>query len=107
MSSRIGRTLGGFHQRLAHRLTGRQPWRGIYERFVYPPLVKAMSEVGLQEVNTYASRHYNTVAQYIVTRPIMYLSMAVEIHLGTRVSKRWWYQEGLDMVGMRTLAQEA
>ena len=30
-----------------------------------------MAEVGLQEAETYVSRHQNTVAKYIVTRPIM------------------------------------
>ena len=29
MYPRIGRTLGGFHHRVAHRLMGRQPWRGM------------------------------------------------------------------------------
>ena len=30
-----------------------------------------MAEAGLQEAETYVSRHQNTVAKYIVTRPIM------------------------------------
>ena len=36
-----------------------------------PPLEYGMVEAGLQEVETYVSRRQNTVAQFIVTRPIM------------------------------------
>ena len=44
-----------------------------------------MAEVGLQEVETYVSRHQNTVAQYIVTRPIMDLCLAAKRSPGPRV----------------------
>ena len=44
------RVLGGFHHRVAHRLTGRQPQKGRYGSWVYPSLEDAMDEVGLQEV---------------------------------------------------------
>ena len=75
--------------------------------WVYPPLDDAMAEVELQEVETYVSRRQNTVAQFIATRPIMDLCLAAERRPGPRVSKRWWEQDGVDVEGMQTAAEEA
>ena len=74
---------------------------------MYPSLAKAMAEEGLQEVDTYISLRQNTVAQFIATRPIMELCMATERRLGSRVANRWWEQDGLDLEGIPTAAQEA
>ena len=56
-------------------MTGQQPWKGRDSGWVYPPLAEAMVEVVVQEVGIYVSRHHNTVAQFIATRPIMDLCM--------------------------------
>ena len=61
MTSRIGRVLGGFHHRVAHILTWRQPWKGRDGVWVYPLMEDAMAKAGLQEVETYTSRLHNTV----------------------------------------------
>ena len=45
---RIGRVLGIFHHRLAHRMTGRQSLRGRDGVWVYPLLEDAMAEAGFQ-----------------------------------------------------------
>ena len=74
--------------------------------WVYPPLAEAMSKAGLQEIETYFTHHQNTVSQYIATRPIMDMCLAADRSPGTRVSKQWWEQEGLDLEGMNTEAQE-
>ena len=76
MSPQIGKTLGGFHHRVALGLKKMQPNRNGLSRWIYPPLDTAMKEVGLEEVETYVLRHQNTVAQYIATRPIMELCLA-------------------------------
>ena len=81
--------LGGFHHRVARRLTGRQPRKGWYRVWVYPPLEDAMAKAGFQEVETYFSRLQNTVAQYITTRAIMDMCMAVKRRPGPRVAM-WW-----------------
>ena len=88
MTPRIGRVLGRFHHRVAHRLTGRKPRQGRDGVLVYPSLEDAMAEAGLQEVETYVSRRQNTVTQFIATRPIMDLCLATEQRPGPRVSKR-------------------
>ena len=41
----------------------------------------------------------NTVAKYIATRSIIDLFLAAYRHLGTRVSKRWWEKELLELGG--------
>ena len=62
-----------------------------------------MAEMVLQEVETFVLCHQNTVTQFIVTRPIMDLCMAVEGRTWTRVSKWWWEQYGVDVEGMWTV----
>ena len=57
----IGRLLGGFHHKVARRLTGRQPRLRRDGLWIYPPLEDAIAEEGLQEVETYVSRRKNTV----------------------------------------------
>ena len=52
MSPHIRRNLVGFYHIVAYRLTGRQPWRGLYGAWVYSPLVEEIAEAGLQEVKT-------------------------------------------------------
>ena len=39
--------------------------------WVYTPLVEAMSEAVMQGVENYINRRHNTVAQYILTGPII------------------------------------
>ena len=65
-----------------------------------------MVESGSKDVETFASCRHNTVAQYIATMPIIDLCLEEERRLGTRVFKRWWEQEGLNLVGMCTVDQE-
>ena len=65
------RVLGGFHHRVARRMTGQKLRKGRDRGWVYPPLEDKMAQAGLQEVDTYVSRPQNTVVQYITTRPIM------------------------------------
>ena len=78
LTPHMQRMWGGFHYRVARRLTGRQPWKGRHKGWVYLPLEDTMVEAGLQEVKTYVSCLQNTMAQYIVTRPIMDLCLAAE-----------------------------
>ena len=58
-----------------------------------------MQEVGFEEVKACVLSSQNTAAQYIVMKPILDLCEEAVQWTGTRVSKRWWKQEGLDLVG--------
>ena len=57
--------------------------------WVYPPLLDAMVEVGLQEMETYVSVRHNTVSQYILTRTIIDLCLVEKRRPGPRVTMRW------------------
>ena len=89
MTPHLKRLLGRFHHRVAHRLTVWQPQKGWYGGRFYPPLDDAMSEAGLQEIDTYVYGRQNTVSQYIVTIPIMGLCLATKRRPGPRVKIRW------------------
>ena len=83
------RVLGGFHHRVACRITGWQPLKGWYGGQVYTPLEDAMAEAGFQEMETYVSLHQNTVAKYIATRPIQDLILGAKRRPGPRVEIQW------------------
>ena len=87
MTPHIDRMLDGFH-RLAYRLPEKQPWQGRDGVWKYPPLEDAMAEAGLQEVENDVSCLKNTVEQFIATRTIMNLCLAVERRPGPQVSRR-------------------
>ena len=57
--------------------------------------------MGLEDIGVYISRRQNMVSQYIVTCPIMDLCLAAERKPGMRLSRRWWEQPSLDILGIR------
>ena len=71
ISTMVGKTLDRFHHRVALQLVGFHPRQDISDRWIYPHLYASMTEVGLEEVEIYVLRCQNTVAQYIMTRPIL------------------------------------
>ena len=79
MTPHIGKALGGFHHRMAFRMTGQKLQRGVDGRWVYPPLEEAMEEEGLQEVETFLLHHQNTVTQFIATVLIIDIFLALDI----------------------------
>ena len=66
-----------------------------------------MSEAVLQGLKTYASRRHNTSTQFIATRSIMDLCLAAKRKPGSRITKGWWEQYGMNVEWMRTAAQVA
>ena len=57
--------------------------------------------VGMEEIRVYIACRENMVAQYIATLPIMELCLAAERNPGMRLSRQWWYQPALDIMGIR------
>ena len=57
MCPSIWRNLGGFHHKVARRLAGIMPRRDTTGRWVYPFMDVAMTEVDLEEVDTYVLHH--------------------------------------------------
>ena len=88
--------LDAFQGRVARRLTGRMPRRGRDGKWVYLPLAGVTKEAGVVRARTSVLRRQNTVAQFIVTRPILGLCEVAEQQQGTRVPQRWWEQPGID-----------
>ena len=66
-----------------------------------------IKEAGFEEVEAYVLRRQITVTQYIATGPIMDLCKKTVRILGTWVVKRWWDQEGTNLVGPQTAAEAA
>ena len=85
----IGRTLGGFHQRVTRWIAKMQPNRDVTGRWIYPLLDAAMKAVEMEEVDMYVLRIQNTIAHYISTPPILELCLVVEIWSGAQVAMRW------------------
>ena len=96
LTKRVESALDAFQGRVARRLTGRMPRRGRDGKWVYPLLAGVLKEVGVVRARTSVLRRQNTVAQFIVTRPILGLCEVAERRRGTRVPQRLWEQSGID-----------
>ena len=64
-------------------------------------------EAGLEGIGKYIIRSQNMVAQYIATRLILDLCEQSARMPGSRVSRRWWEQAGIDLEGAKKRAAEA
>ena len=62
----------------------------------YPSLEGAMREAGLTEIRKSIASRQNTVAQYILTRPLLDLCEGARAREGARVPMRWWNQTDID-----------
>ena len=60
----------------------------------------AITGAGFHELETYISRRQNTVVHFIVIRPILDLCLAEERRLGSKVSKRCWEQDIINLERM-------
>ena len=66
-----------------------------------------MEESGFEGIRKSVTRRQNMVAQYIATRPILDLCERSTRRLGSRVSLRWWDQDGIDLEEANKRAAEA
>ena len=67
VTPRMSLILGIFQQRVARRLSGIQLKILTYGSWEYPLTKGALQEAGLETMETYISRCYNMVTQYIST----------------------------------------
>ena len=65
-----------------------------------------MKEAGFKEIRNSVTNRQNTAAQYIATRPLMDLCEGAKQRGGARVSRRWWYQKGIDWETEKSRAAE-
>ena len=87
---RMSNNLGGFHHRLAKKITGKLSRKRANSSCHYHLLADVMIMAGLEELEIYIARRQNMVSQYIDNMPILGLFLEVEKHPGSRVAKRWW-----------------
>ena len=68
--------------------------------WVYTPIGAELEMVGLEKIRVYIAPYQNTVAQCIATRPITDLCLAAERNPGLCLSRQWWDQPALDILGI-------
>ena len=66
----------------------------------------ATKEAGFKEIRKSITNRQNTVAQYIATRPLLDLCEGTKQIGGAMVSRRWWYQKGIDWETAKARAAE-
>ena len=101
MNPQLEKSLEGFHHREAGRMVGMGPKCQRDGTWVYPTIGEALAMLVLEEIGVYISRRQNTVAQYIPNRHIMHLCLAAERNPGMHLSRQWWEQPALDILGIR------
>ena len=69
-------------------MAGMGPKRQQDRKWVYPPIGAALEMVRLEEIGVYIACRQNMVAQYIATRPIMELCLAVDQNPVMRLSRQ-------------------
>ena len=71
------------------------------DTWVYTPIGAVLEMVGLEDIRVYIARFQNTVTEYIATCLIMEFCLAAERKTVMRLSRRWWEQPALDVLGIR------
>ena len=67
LTKKMESALDAFQGRVARRLTGRQPHRGMEIEWYYSSLAGALKEAGAVRARTSVLRIQNTIAQFIAT----------------------------------------
>ena len=106
LSPRIERALDSFMHGAARRITWRHPRRGWDVKWFTPSLGGGMKESGFKEIRTSITNRQNMVAQYIATRTLLYLCEGTKQIGGARVSRRWWYQKGVNWETAKAKVEE-
>ena len=96
VTPRIEKALDSLIHGAARRITGRQPRQGWDGKWFYPSLEGATKEAGFEDIKTSINNRQNTVAQYNAMQPLLELCEGTNQIGGARVSRRWWYQKGID-----------
>ena len=85
----MGRFLGGLHNQVAWKLTGRMPWRQEKRKWEYTLAATERAEAGFDMMEEYIRQIQNTSTQYIATRSLLDLCEASERTTGAQVGIRW------------------
>ena len=95
VTPRVLQALEGFHHRAARQMAGMGGKRLVDGTWEYPPIDGALAATGLARIVIYLERRQNKITEYVATRPVGVLCMAVKNKRRTRKSARWWDQPGV------------
>jgi hypothetical protein len=84
--------LEGFHIRAAWRMLGKRPVRKEDRSWTYPCSEDVLQAVGLKLIAHYMGVWGQTIANFIVNRPIYELCAGAVRKRGLRVPPFWWNQ---------------
>ena len=91
LSATMLKALGGFHNRVARKLSGLRPTLIFRDQtWVYPPTVEVLEKAHLQPIMHYISARQNRLAESIATRPILHLCRTAERQSGSTTHLWWW-----------------
>ena len=86
------KSLEGFHIRAARRMAGMMPVRNPDGTWKYPNSGEVLKAVGLKTVGEYIAVRIETIARFIVDRPIFALCRDGERRRGSATRTFWWEQ---------------
>ena len=85
--------LEGFHIRAAYRLAvDNKPRRNPNGEWTYPSSEDVLEEVGMRTISHYIEVRRQTIAAFIVNRPIFSFCTAGERRRGSSPRQFWWEQ---------------
>jgi hypothetical protein len=86
------KSLEGFHIRAARCMAGMQPARNPDGTWTYPNSQTVLKAVGLKTIGEYIAVRRETIARFIVDRPIFALCWDGERRRGSATRTFWWEQ---------------
>ena len=102
MTPELEKYINDFRHRAVRRMAGMGTKCKLDGTWMYPPIGSALVTVGLNKIGVYISPCQNIVAQYIATHPIVDLCLLTYHNTGLRLSRRWWENPALGILGIRS-----
>ena len=95
--------LEGFHIQAAWRMScDNKPQREPNGTWKYPALDEVLEELGLQSILHYVEVRRNTIARFIVNRPIFGFCVGADRLRGSS-PRQWWWEQSMDLDRARAL----
>jgi hypothetical protein len=95
--------LEGFHLQAARRITGKMPCKNPDGMWTYPLTEDVLEAAGLYTITHYVGVRRQTIANFIVNRPIFELCRGVERKRGTS-NRQYWGEQPMDFEAARANA---
>ena len=95
--------LEGFHLQAARRITGKMPCKNPDGMWTYPLTEDVLEVAGLYTITHYVGVRRQTIANFIVNRPIFELCRGAERKRGTS-NRQYWGEQPMDLEAARANA---